>query len=203
MQGKDYSMTTYQTGASITRRTALAGLGAGGLGLALATAGRSTAAQEGSDELASHPMVGTWTAMTPDGVVPQIHGADGSLIAAFPPTYVDPQFGLTFQGPALGHWEPDGERRANFTFFQALSDANGAFVRTVQVAAAIEVSEDGQTWSGGGDGTRVIVRDAANNVIADQTIPSEALTVTGIRVGATAESLVLPVATPAAATPTT
>jgi hypothetical protein len=63
------------------------------------------------------------------------------------------------------------------------------------------VSDDGQAWTGVGDGTRVIVRDAANNITVDQTIPSGDLTVTGIRIGATAKSLVLPVATPAVATP--
>jgi hypothetical protein len=189
--------------SALTRRAALAGLGTAGVGVALATTARFAAAQEGAGDLASHPMVGTWAAMTPGGVVPQIHGADGSFIAAFPPNYVDPQSGLLFQGPGLGRWEPDGERRANFTFLQALSDASGAYVGTVQVAAAIEVSEDGQTWVGVGDGTRVIMRDAANNVTVDQLIPSGDLTVTGIRIGATAESLVLPVATPAAATPGT
>ena len=188
---------------AISRRTALVGLGVGGFGLALTTAGRPAAAQDRAGDLASHPMVGTWAAMTPDGVVPQIHGADGSIIAAFTPNYVDPALGLTFQGPALGRWEPDGERRAKIMFIQALSDANGTYLGTSQITAVIEVSDDGQSWIGGGDGTHLIVRDVANNVTVDQTIPSGDLTVTGIRIGATAESVILPVATPAAATPTT
>ena len=194
-------MRTPRSDAPLTRRTALAGLGASGLGIAVAAPTRQASAQDAAGEMASHPMVGTWAAMTPGGVVPQIHGDDGSFIAAFPSNYVDPQLGLTFQGPALGRWEPDGERSARFTFFNALSDGSGAYIGTAQVAAGIEVSEDGQTWTGVGDGTRVIVRDAANNVVVDQLIPSEGLTVTGVRIGATAESLVLPVATPAA-TPT-
>jgi hypothetical protein len=194
-------MTTQRTTDAVSRRTALAGLGASGLGLALATTVRqASAAQEGAGDLASHPMVGTWAAMTPGGVVPQIHGADGSFIAAFPPNYVDPQIGLTFQGSGLGRWDPDGERRATFTFLQALSDADGTYRGTVQVAAAIEVSDDGQTWTGVGEG-RVIVRDAANKVIVDQALAGGP-PVTGIRIGATAESVVLPVATPAAGTPT-
>ena len=194
-------MTNHRTEPNVSRRTALTGLGAGGLGIALATTARHAAAQDGAGDLASHPMVGTWAAMTPDGVVPQIHGADGSFIAAFTPNYVDPQLGLTFQGPGLGRWEPDGERRATFTFLQALSDADGIYSGTFQVAAAIEVSDDGQTWTGvGSPPLRVIVRDAANNVTFDQVL-SGGPPVTGIRIGATAESLVLPVATPAA-TPT-
>jgi hypothetical protein len=41
----------------LTRRTALAGIGAGGLGLAAATAARSVAFQD----MATHPIVGLWT----------------------------------------------------------------------------------------------------------------------------------------------
>jgi hypothetical protein len=47
----------------------------------------------------------------------------------------------------------------------------------------------------------VIVRDAANTVFVDQVIPIDP-PVTATRIGATIESVVLPVATPAAATPT-
>ena len=86
---------------ALSRRTALTGLGAGGLGLALTAPGRHAAAQEEAVDLTGHPLVGTWAVMTPGGIVPQIHGADGSFIAAFPPNYVDPMLGLTFQGSAL------------------------------------------------------------------------------------------------------
>jgi hypothetical protein len=115
-ENRSHSMTAHQPNRSVSRRTALAGLGTAGLGVALTTTVRQASAQEGAGDLASHPMVGTWAAMTPGGVVPQIHGADGSFIAAYPPNYVDPQLGLAFQGPGLGRWDPDGERRANFTF---------------------------------------------------------------------------------------
>jgi len=187
-------MPTQPTDRSLSRRTALAGLGATGLGLALAS---SATAQEASlSDLAGHPLTGTWAALTPGGVVPQIHGADGSIITAFPPNYVDPALGLTFQGPALGRWEADGERTGHFTFIQALSDANGTYVGTFQLADELEVSADGQTWSGA-TSAHIIVRDAANNVLIDQEIPFDS-PVTGTRIGATIESVVLPVVTPAA-----
>ncbi len=187
-------MPTQPTDRSLSRRTALAGLGATGLGLALAS---SATAQEASlSDLAGHPLTGTWAALTPGGVVPQIHGADGSLIAAFPPSYVDPALGLTFQGPALGRWEADGERTGHFTFIQALSDANGTYVGTFQLADELEMGADGQTWSGTMS-AHIIVRDAANNVLIDQEIPFDS-PVTGTRIGATIESVVLPVVTPAA-----
>ena len=187
-------MPTQPTDRSLSRRTALAGLGATGLGLAL---GSSATAQEASlSDLAGHPLTGTWAVMTPGGVVPQIHGADGSLIAAFPPNYVDPALGLTFQGPALGRWEADGERTGHFTFIQALSDANGTYVGTFQLADELEVSADGQTWSGA-TSAHIIVRGAANNILVDEEIPLDP-PVTASRIGATGDSIVLPVATPAA-----
>jgi len=185
--------------SAVTRRTALAGLGAGGLGLAFAAVARPAVAQEGAGDLAGHPLTGTWAVMTPGGIVPQIHGADGSMIAAFTPNYVDPALGLTFQGPALGRWEADGERTGHFTFIQALADANGTYIGTFQLAAELEVSEDGQMWSGT-TSAHIIMRDAANTVIADQEIPFDS-PVTATRIGATIESVVLPVATPTAATP--
>jgi len=184
--------------STVSRRTALAGLGAGGLGVALAA--RTAAAQEANADLAGHLLTGSWAVMTPGGVVPQLHGADGSIVAFYPPNYVDPALGLTFQAPALGRWEADGERSGHFTFLQALSDASGAYTGTAQLAAGIEASADGQTWSGTGTGPRVIVRDAANNVVFDEVIPLDP-PVTATRIGATAESVILPVAPPGAATP--
>lgn len=184
-------MTTPRPTRSVSRRTAAA-LGLGALTVAVQPA----AAQEETGDLASHPLVGSWAAMTSGGVVPQIHGADGSFIAAFPPNYVDPLLGLTFQGPALGQWAADGARSGRFTFIQALSDGSGAYVGTFQLSAQIEASEDGQGWSGANNQARVIVRDAANNVIFDEVTLVDP-PVTAIRIGADPESMALP-ATPAA-----
>ena len=182
---------------AVSRRTALVGLGAGGLGIALTT--RGAAAQEGAVTLAGHPLTGTWLVMTPGGVVPQIHGPDGSVIAAFAPNYVDPLLGLVFQGPALGVWEADGERNGHFTVVQALADADGTYVGTVQFEGFPEVSADGRTFSGSKP-QRVIVRDAANTVTFDQVLPMES-PVTATRMQATMESVDLPAATPTDATP--
>ena len=189
-------MSTNDPQHPLSRRTALAGLSAAGLGLALTATGRGASAQEETGDLAGHPLTGTWAVLTPGGVVPQIHGGDGSIIAAFPPNYVDPALGLTYQGPALGRWEADGERTGHFTFIQALSDANGTYVGTFQLAAELEASADGQTWSGT-PSAHIIMRDATNNVLVDQEISFDS-PVTATRIGATIESVVLPVVTPAA-----
>jgi hypothetical protein len=154
-------MTTRQSNRSVSRRTALSGLGAGGFALALTTA-RPAAAQDAAD-LATHPLVGTWVVMTPGGVVPQTFGPDGSTVGALPPSYVDPTLGLTLQGPVLGVWEASGERSGHFTVIQALSAPDGTYLGTFQFEADPEVSEDGRTFSAGKP-QRVVVRDAGNNV---------------------------------------
>jgi hypothetical protein len=192
-------MTTHPGNRSISRRIAVAGLGAGSLGLALAATGPGAAAQTGTSDLAGHPLVGTWAVQTPGGVVPQIHGPDGSVISAFTPNYVDPALSLTFQGPGLGVWEATGDRSGHFTVIQALSDADGTYVGTFQFEANPEVSADGRTFVNTAP-QRIIVRDAANNVTIDEVVSAPPVTAT--RMGATMESVVLPVATPTAATPT-
>src|SRR5215213_3164906 len=70
-------MTTSRIDRSLSRRTALAGLGAGAVTLATA---RRSSAQDPVGELASHPIVGTWNAMTPGGPVLADFSADGTAI---------------------------------------------------------------------------------------------------------------------------
>jgi hypothetical protein len=145
--------------------------------------------------------VGTWVVMSTGGLVPQTHGADGSFIAAFPPNYVDPGLGLTFQGPGLGRWESTGERTGRFTFLQALTDDAGAYVGTFQLAADLEASEDGQSWTGTGPGAHIVMRDATNTVTLDQVVPIDP-PVTATRMGATIESVVPPEVKSMLGTPT-
>jgi hypothetical protein len=189
-----------QSSSRLSRRTALAGAGAAAAGVGLGQVDRALAQETTPDALANHPLVGTWAVMTTGGVVPQTHGADGAFIAAFPPNYVDPVLGLTFQGPGLGRWESTGARSGRFTFLQALSDATGAYAGTFQLAADIEASADGQTWSGTNT-AHAIMRDPANNVTFDEVLSFDP-PVTATRIGATIESVVLPVATATGGTPT-
>ena len=156
---------------SLNRRAALTVAGAAAAALGLGQR-HPVAAQESTPAaMANHPLVGTWAVATTGGVVPQTHGPDGSFISAFPPSYVDPALGLTFQGPGLGRWESTGARSGRFTFLQALSDAAGAYAGTFQLAADLEASEDGQTWAGTGGGAHIVVRDATYTVTLDQMFP--------------------------------
>src|SRR5262249_15962415 len=57
--GEELSMTHHASDRSVSRRIALAGLGAGGLGVALSAATRPAGAQDATAEMANHPLVGT------------------------------------------------------------------------------------------------------------------------------------------------
>ncbi len=190
-------MTTQRTtrSRSVSRRTALAGLGAGGLGLALATRGPGASAQ---DTTASHPLVGAWLALTPQAA-PAIFGSDGTVVLGFPASQAGAQ-DVEFVGPALGTWEPTGERSGRFTVVQALSDATGAFSGTVTIDGGQPmVSEDGQTFIDDRSGVTVTVRDPANNVVAvipfDASLPP--LTATRMGMGSPGFPEATPEATPA------
>jgi len=165
--------------------------------LGIVHGGSARSAQEDAADLASHPFVGTWVAMTPAGPVPTIVGADGSFVSAFAANYFDPGLGLTFQGSALGRWEADGERGSRFTAIQVLTDAEGTYLGTFQFEGHPEVSADGQTFM---DTTsqRVVMRDANNTITFDQVLPVEP-PVTGIRISP--DGIDLPVVAPANATP--
>ena len=190
---------TRQSSSSLSRRTALGGVGAVAAAVGLGQVDRALAHEATPGTVAGHPLAGTWLVNTPGGLSPATFAADGSVVLGVPPSYVDPALGLAFQGPALGTWEPDGERRGHFTVVQALSDANGTYLGTFLFEGYPEVSADGQSF-GGDTPQRVVVRDAANNVTFDQVIPMEP-EVTGTRIGATIESVVFPAPTSTTATP--
>src|SRR4051794_18116688 len=103
-------MTNDRTFNTISRRSAIAGLGVGGLGVAFVSA-RPAAAQDAA-ETASHPVVGFWlNAVTGPGsdISPWtlcIFHADGTFVG---------WNGLN-AGAALGIWRPTGERAADLLF---------------------------------------------------------------------------------------
>jgi hypothetical protein len=185
-------VTTSRIATSLSRRTALAGLGAGGIGVALAAPARIAAAQDASsDALANHPLTGTWLAMAnpplpedPPFAAPSLFAADGTVLLLFPATQRGPG-GPVFQSSLVGVWEPDGERRGHFTATQSLSDAEGAFLGTVTVDGYPEVSEDGRTFTDDGSQVMVTMRDASGAIV-NQIAPTGAPAsrpVTAVRMG--------------------
>jgi hypothetical protein len=199
-------MTTSNTGQSVSRRAALAGLGASGLGLALTATVRQASAQDATpNALANHPLTGSWLAMAnpplpedPQVAVPSLFSADGSVLLMFPLTQAGPQ-GVQFNSAYVGTWEADSERRGHFTAVQLLSDAAGTFLGSVTVDGYPEVSEDGLTFIDDGSKVIVTIRDPAGAIV--QQFPGAGgRPVTGIRMGPGAPGF--PEITPGTATPT-
>lgn len=127
----------------------------------------NTAAQDAaSSSLASHPIVGSWLVFNPDASVSNF-AADGGVTIVWSPSYIDPVFGTVLQSPALGVWEPDGERGIQFTAVQVLSDADGTVLGTFTLEGAPVVSEDGQAFTDEGTTAKATIRDATNAIVME------------------------------------
>jgi hypothetical protein len=190
-------MTTHHNTRSVSRRTALAGLAGGGVGMALFAGTR--AAQDAPD--ANHPMVGAWLVVTVDGPAPAFVKADGSFLHSSAPVSVGPDGAISYPSPQNGVWEPDpdNERGIHFTTVQNIHDATGTLAGTLTVDGYPIASEDGQSFHDDGTRVRLTFRDASNNVTMvlgeDGSLPP----VIGNRMVPGAPDF--PEATPAAATP--
>lgn len=183
---------------TVSRRTALTGLGIGGL--AIAARGLSTSAHQDAD-MANHPMVGIWLGVTPDGPSPAYFLADGTFFGSSSPISAGPDGTISFLSPQNGTWEPDSEYGIHFTSVQNVHDAAGAFTGTVTVDGYPVASEDGESFYDDGSRVRVTMRDASGAIVAvlgeDGSLPP----VYGNRMRPGAPGF--QEATPEAATPTT
>ena len=105
---------------------------------------------------ARHPVVGSWRVAVDVG---HVHGptnlatlaADGSVLVACPsPTPAAPGAGhqLEFWTPAVGSWQPSGERGATMRFESLGVDEHGTPVGTHVITASVEAESAGQGWSG-------------------------------------------------------
>lgn len=141
----------------LSRRTALAGLGAGSLAAALAARGAS--AQQAATDPASHPIVGVWRNVTgpetPPGLrtINAIHG-DGTLTGVH-----------SFGGAGVGAWHPVDARAVRWIIvYFNIADTPGQFVEgTVTVAGSLTVDEAGTTLT---EETTVEIRAADDAVVA-------------------------------------
>lgn len=192
-------MTTSHATSSVSRRTALAGLGTAGLGVALAATSRPAGAQD-ADAMTNHPIVGNWMATTGAGPAMAVFLADGTNIQGLPAIQAGPN-GVEFVSTQVGSWEPVSARGVHFTGVQLHSDADGTLVGTVTIDAYPVVSEDGQTLLDDDPRSGPIIRDAAGTVVAD--LRGSGPPVTGVRMGVGVGVPELPAATPTAGTPTT
>lgn len=128
-------MAMQSSSSSISRRTALAGLGAGALGVSLAAAHHVSAQDATPGAMAAHPIVGTWiidrdvtTATEAPSIV--VVTADGGVI--------DPSQGVA------GAWKATGERTIAWTLVGTLPANEG----TIVVRSTGEVDETGMSQTG-------------------------------------------------------
>jgi hypothetical protein len=127
--------------ASVSRRTALTSLGAGGIGLALAASARQASAQDATlAAMAGHPIVATWLLTFPadPGSGPGLNSYTAD--------------GITFQtdparGDAQGAWEPKGERTAVMNLVFLALDGNPVQGKA-RVRATLEVDATGDAFAG-------------------------------------------------------
>ncbi len=160
-------MTTPDTRPSVSRRTALAGLSAGGLGLALAAAPRLAAAQD--IDMASHPIVGTWLAgRAPNDISVPHWGPDGNMTTNNPTVGADADGKITYADSSMGSWAPVSARGIHFVFTNRTYDATGAFTGYFTVDGFPVASEDGLSFWDDGTKTTVTIRDTDGKVV--QTI---------------------------------
>jgi len=192
------AMTTSNADRSVTRRVAVAGLGAGGLGLALAA--RPAAAQDATPDMAAHPLVGLWQfngALDPaQGPSPgfETYHADGTYFS----------WGGPDTGAAVGIWRPTGERTAEALWIATDIDpslGSGAQPGTATFRATAEVDATGTTLTYAGGS--IDVRDVHGAVLfASDEFPVPTSTRVTFDVNPATGSTVTQ-ATPAAGTPTT
>jgi hypothetical protein len=156
-------MTTSRIDRSVSRRSAIAGIGAGGAAVALAAVANRASAQEGS--LADHPLTGTWmtiaNSMLPDSPqVPHVAQffADGTVLLLIPPGDIGPD-GPMLQSASVGIWEAYDAQRGHFIVTQTHCDLNGNVVGMVTVEGYPLVNEDGQSFSDDGEMVTVTIRD--------------------------------------------
>ncbi len=163
-------MTTSRTAAPVSRRSALAGLGAGGLGLAFAATARPASAQDGTPTaLTGHPMIGTWVVdrdltTTTDAPSVVVYTADGGLL--------DPSQGVA------GSWRATGPRSAAWTLVAFPAEGPPGYV-VVRSTGEVEAGGDTLTPSYSftivaADGTVVASGQGASRFVRMPIEPIEA-----------------------------
>ena len=127
-------MTTSTFGSAVSRRTALAGIGAGGLGLA-ALAASPAAAQNASADMANHPIVGAWLAgRAPNDIGVTLWHADGTMTNNTGPAIgLSGDGALVYSDPTIGSWVPVSDRGIHFIFTHRMYDTDGKLVWAAKV----------------------------------------------------------------------
>jgi hypothetical protein len=196
-------MSTSRATSNLTRRSALAGIGAGGFGMALGSSA-SAAAKTAAISTAGHPGVGTWLLMSPgtsatptilmltaDGLAMSCGMVNHVKVAAISPAgYPGGAMGaaahgpVIFSSPSMGFWEATSDRELHVTLTAIETDGDGAFTGTTTVESFPVLGEDGMSFTDDGLRTSATARDATFSVVAAVTGGSLALTAHRLAAGA-------------------
>lgn len=138
----------------LSRRSALQGITAGGVAVAVTTfGGHPAAGQETTPTGGSqHPLVGTWrTAADPPGppVGLASYHAGGTMTFVTPspfPSAPDAGSALTYETAAYGVWESTGERTAAITGTHLYADDQGVYQGTLTFWGMVEIDESGEAY---------------------------------------------------------
>jgi hypothetical protein len=154
----------------LSRRTALAGLGAGSVGFfasRVATAGAPVPVSS----LMDHPLTGLWLShmtLSSDGddtaAVPAFFGADGTAVLVYPCAEAG-EDGTQIRGLALGTWAPIDDHEAHFTVVQACFGADGSYQGTRTYDGYPMVSDDGTSFTVKNEFDLLTIRDAGNEIV--------------------------------------
>ena len=136
------STATTRATSPLTRRTTFAGLGAGGLGLALGA--RTSSARAQGIATQAHPLVGTWfldngTANRTDALDSFILHADG--------TYIEANADGTVR---LGAGDATGPMTATLTIEAYSRDETGVNLGAIIIRLLIELNPDGNSYTAEG-----------------------------------------------------
>ena len=162
-------MKKSQASQTVSRRAALAGLGAGGIGVAFAASLGSAAAQDATPyPMAGHPAIGAWIVdRNPDepsfSPVINIYTADGGIS--------DPIGGVG------GAWLPTGPRTAIFTLLGLINDGPPGYIvirGTNEYDAAGMISTAPYVVDIVGPDGKVVATMRAKNRATRLTVASEA-----------------------------
>jgi hypothetical protein len=154
----------------LTRRTALAGLGAGSLGF-FASQVASTGASAQASSTGDHPLTGLWlshVALNGDyeetAAAPAFFGADGTAVLVYPCAEAG-EDGTQIRGLALGTWAAIDDHEARFTAVQVCFGADGSYQGTRTYDGYPVVSDDGASFTVKSEFDLLTVRDAGNAII--------------------------------------
>jgi hypothetical protein len=172
-------MFTQRSSTAVSRRTALAGLGAGSLGLALAAPARHAQADQTS--LVDHPLTGAWLLTLPGAVAPAVFTADGTVTLAWQACGAGSAGAVEFTTSGVGTWKSTGARGGYVNVLQVLADEMGAFMGTRSLHCYLVVSDDGRSFLDDGIQTRVYVRNAAHTVTAILGEDGDSAPMSGVR----------------------